>query len=271
MISDILNNSLREKYNPDGSNRRRAQLRMLEMLVYLDKFCEKNGIKYWIDCGTLLGAVRHKGFIPWDDDVDVCMPYEDYLRFVKLFKTIENDDYVLQNHRSDPGYYRFWSVLRDLKSEYVHTDNLYTEKTIKYKGLQIDIFPVIVKYNDFALKVSELIRKAVNYFWQKEAPKGNLFFSNLLFNLGEKCLFPFFDMLPSKEKEYAVLHYGVGFVNETRKKCDFYPLVRILFEGHYFSAPNSPERYCKRIYGENCLDMPAESDIYDHHVKVIFK
>jgi len=74
----MTNEELREKYNPDGSELRHAQLRMLEMLSFLDKVCTENKITYWIDDGTLLGAVRHGGFIPWDDDVDVAMPLDDY-------------------------------------------------------------------------------------------------------------------------------------------------------------------------------------------------
>lgn len=64
---------LREKYNPDGSILRQHQLKMLDILIIIDRICKKHGIKYWISDGTLLGAVRHGGFIPWDDDLDIQM------------------------------------------------------------------------------------------------------------------------------------------------------------------------------------------------------
>ena len=68
------------QYNPEGSTLRKAQMRMLEMLVEVDTICRKHNIPYWIDFGTLLGAVRHKGFIPWDDDMDISVYEKDYNR-----------------------------------------------------------------------------------------------------------------------------------------------------------------------------------------------
>ena len=58
----------------------------IELLDFFADFCDKHGLKYWLDCGTMLGAVRHKGFIPWDDDIDLGMPREDYNKFIDLFE-----------------------------------------------------------------------------------------------------------------------------------------------------------------------------------------
>lgn len=63
-----------------------AQVELLKGLVELKEFCYKNNIEFWLDSGTLLGAVRHNGFIPWDDDIDISMMRKDYVRFIKMAK-----------------------------------------------------------------------------------------------------------------------------------------------------------------------------------------
>ena len=75
----------------------------LELLDEFKSFCVKNNLRFYLFGGTLLGAVRHKGFIPWDDDIDVCMPRKDYDKFCSLYK--ENDTYFLQNTNTDKYYF----------------------------------------------------------------------------------------------------------------------------------------------------------------------
>ena len=89
MIDKKIQENLRMRFNPDNSVLRKHQLRMLDMLIYFDNFCRKHNLKYWLSSGTLIGAVRHQGFIPWDDDVDVEM-----LR--RLFKNVR----IIKGNRS---------------------------------------------------------------------------------------------------------------------------------------------------------------------------
>ena len=79
-----MDSELRKRFNPDGSLLRRQQLRMLELLEVIDVICRKHQIPYWLSSGTLIGAARHKGFIPWDDDLDIEMLRSDYLRLLKV-------------------------------------------------------------------------------------------------------------------------------------------------------------------------------------------
>lgn len=129
MIDEKLQKELREQYNSDGSILRKAQLRMLDMLSFIDKVCEEHNLTYWMSGGTFLGAVRHGGFIPWDNDTDVCMPREDLLKLEKILKGKEYRDsqFQLQCASSDSGFFEHWDVLRDTKSEYL-IDNSSTKK-----------------------------------------------------------------------------------------------------------------------------------------------
>ena len=92
---------------------RQAQLVMLRLLKTFHALCEEEGLRYWLDSGTLLGAQRHGGFIPWDDDVDVMMPREDYLKFIGLAQQKLPFDMFLQTPETDQGFVCPWIKIRD--------------------------------------------------------------------------------------------------------------------------------------------------------------
>ncbi|EBG4449549.1 LicD family protein, partial [Salmonella enterica] len=84
---------------------RAAQLKMLVILDEIDRICRLNNIDYWLDAGTLLGAKRHGGFIPWDDDIDICMKREDYNKFISVCNIhLDKNNFFLQTAYSDKYY-----------------------------------------------------------------------------------------------------------------------------------------------------------------------
>lgn len=111
----------------------------LEIMDVVHNFCKEHNLKYSLVYGTLLGAVRHKGFIPWDDDMDICMPRRDYDKFIELWEKNPPKGYVLQNKNNSPEFSQnFTKIRKD------HTAFLYFEEETKYlyhKGIFIDIFP----------------------------------------------------------------------------------------------------------------------------------
>ena len=92
-------------YNPNEL--RKIQLKKLEMLKDIVHCCEKNNLTYWLDSGTLLGAVRHKGFIPWDDDIDIAMPLEDAKTLNEIYSS---EDYEIRSTEIESGV-NFYKVI----------------------------------------------------------------------------------------------------------------------------------------------------------------
>ena len=107
---------LRARFNPEGSPLRRQQMVMLQMVKVLDAICKKHDIPYFLYGGTLLGAFRHDGFIPWDDDLDVAMLRRDYKRLLKVLPAELPDNIVLQTNDTDKNYFFFVGKLRDKRS-----------------------------------------------------------------------------------------------------------------------------------------------------------
>ena len=270
MINPNLQATLRSKYNPDGSNLRRAQLRMLEMLKFIDDICSINGIDYWLDCGTLLGAARHGGFIPWDDDMDVCMTREGYKKFKKIMLTQNpSKEFVLQCDETDEHFYSPWDVLRDLKSEYLQDSPLHNMR--KYRGVQVDIF-----YQDD--RVSELFRKKMMYGYNKAVQRviqsktkiAKILRPFLPFNyfILKKVLPPLLRFLHPKKNDYYRQPYGAPW-DEIRYKKNIFPIGRIEFEGSMFNAPGNVDAYLTDLYGD-WNKVPEDDKIQTHNVVVRF-
>lgn len=250
MIDAKQQNDLRDRYNPDGSPLRKAQLRMLELLVFLDDICKKHSLRYWLDGGTLLGAMRHGGFIPWDDDTDVCMPRKDALRLQEILGSeIHDGKVVLQTTVSDPHYANSsWMTLRDLNSRYVQ--DYYAHNILRYKGLQVDIFMMDSNVHPLAKKISHLLHDFLVY-----APLENrhrLKFLRPLVGFNHRVLdHVAYPMLRGLKRRDRSLTYGIGTPFDNRySESDIFPLKKIKFEGMEFSCPNNPEQYLRNLYGD---------------------
>ena len=249
---------LKNKYNPEGSNLRALQNRMLEILICVDKICKENNIKYWLSSGTLLGAVRHGGFIPWDDDIDIEMKKEDYIKFLSIVERVLPYNYVLHNHETDNNYPYIYSKIRDLNSNI--KEICIFNQDLKYNGAFIDIFPLEDTIPTFR-KISNIL---YNRLCLGIINKNKLIFK-INYYLLRKLVFPVFRLFTSfsnnKELHYS---YGIGFLSESRSCDDIFPLKSIVFEGHKFYSPNYPDRYLKRLYGEDYMKIPKE---IKYHIK----
>ena len=139
---------------------RELQLVELEMLHDLKVICEKHGLRYFLDYGNLLGAVRHGGFIPWDDDIDVVMPYRDYCKFLSVAGEEFGDKYFLQTSETDENYYRSYARMRKNNTTFMDT---YNTKWDIHHGVWLDIFPLVEINPGLEFKVKKLIMQLSNY------------------------------------------------------------------------------------------------------------
>ena len=96
----------------------------LDILINFDRFCKKNKLRYYLAGGTLLGAIRHKGFIPWDDDIDVCMPRPDFEKLIKIFPDKYENKYILKSIKRDNFLYPFAKIINNkTKIDCEYTEN----------------------------------------------------------------------------------------------------------------------------------------------------
>lgn len=128
-----------EKINLSNSELRRLQLLELDILIEFDRVCRKHGIIYTLSSGTMLGAIRHKGFIPWDDDADISMLREEYNKFAAVADELNPKICYFQDHNTDPEYRWGYAKLRRTGTSYVRIG----QEHLKCKtGIFVDIFPL---------------------------------------------------------------------------------------------------------------------------------
>lgn len=271
MIDSTLQASLRERFNPDGSMLRTCQLRMLDMLLFLDRVCRENGLKYWLDSGTLIGAARHGGFIPWDDDVDICMMRRDADTLSEILADkVWEGHIVLQNDQTDPHYVNpSWMSLRDLDSEF-RTDTYYHRK-LRFKGLQIDIFiieeGIPPRVLDFSSKLHSLLVLSPLIGRHHLGWLRSLSFFN--YRLLKHTLYPLLALTRKKNSGMTSSGFGATF-SKIQPYSNILPLSSIEFEGHSFYAPHDTDAYLTRLFG-SWRSLPNIDSIKGHEAQIILQ
>jgi lipopolysaccharide cholinephosphotransferase len=256
------------RFNGEGTMLRKVQLRLLDILVEIDKICRKHDIKYWIDFGTLLGAVRHRGFIPWDDDIDVTMPTEDYHHFLEIAPKELPDHLFLQTKETDPTYRLLINKVRDKNSLYITKHEDFSRDY--NKGLYIDIFEA-VSYPDVNPKLQKFImhwyQKTCHFFSVKQSVtlKNHLAFIVFPFiKLGLNIIWGILNLGQKKKVGYAKQFNVYG---NSYPKSIVYPLKDISFEGKSFLGPSDPDKYLTSIYGDY-MTLPKKEDQHTHIIYV---
>ena len=248
------NEELRARFNPEGSMLRRQQMRMLEILLEVDKVCKRHDIKYWLSSGTLIGAMRHDGFIPWDDDLDIEMMRSDYLRLMEVLPSELPEWLALQNDETDPNYFFFYAKVRDRRSR-LSEQNGY-DRIWKEQGIYIDILPM----EQHPIWLHKLTEKSVGHMykiWRTSTDDTKAIKSvRRIFDFNNKVFFPFLRTLLSPFYLFTfsplkVITSGMGIPFHNRRYAkEIFPLTTHIFEGHQLPVPHDTDAHLRHLFGD---------------------
>lgn len=236
----------------------------LNLLDQFDSFCNKHNLLYTLDSGTLIGAVRHKGFIPWDDDIDVAMPYPDYLRFIELFEKENNNKNIdiIHGMKCHAGFH--FTKMVDTR-----TVLDYPQRDCKHRfPIWIDIFPMCsiddndeVAQNNIneVLDIKETSWKYINYNSCNPLKKIIKYMTNDYF-LG-KCVKRMEDICfkypygsTQRMRIIPIISRGINYAENNH----FDDRLLLKFEGKYYYCPKDYDAYLTRCYGDYMKLPPIE-------------
>lgn len=249
----------------------------LKILVEFDRICKKHNIKYFLESGTLLGAVRHKGFIPWDDDVDIALLRDDYERLIKVLQEDLSDQYFLQMYQTDNKFpFGFARIL--VKKYGIPSKN-------KFKtGLCLDIFPIdnahdnmfIHNINIFMIKVIQGLSKSriaidlsqyKSVFWKivvlVAMTIGKLFPLKLLIAVQKKIAV---SNNHKKTKYKCIYSYPFDYLDRLFPSNVYDETELLDFEGYKFSAYKDWDKVLTIIYGDYMTLPPVEERVPSHRL-----
>lgn len=259
-----------------GSKLRMLQLTELEILTEFARICDMHGLRYYLVGGTLLGAVRHGGFIPWDDDIDVAMPREDYDRFAQLAPRELAEEYFYQCPDTDPNYYLSYAKIRQNGTE-VYEERFKNSRF--HKGVFVDIFPL-----DFCPKRGWLCHLLFNTLavmnYRGQIDSGEIYkpYSEWSGKVGYgvlKLLSPpkliktrryLLKLSKSLSRgDYVASYSGAyGYYKEVFPWEWFNSPELGLFEGKMYSYPSKSKNLLQQLYGSNYMNPPALSEQQTH-------
>lgn len=247
----------------------------LEILKEIDRICKKYDIPYFLCGGTLIGVMRHKGFIPWDDDIDIGMLRKDYEKFQECFLKEKQEKYYLHTHNTDDKY---WLPFMKVRKNNTTINEKFIESLDVHKGIFVDIFPFdIVPDEGFtkSLKLrSFFIKLIVEAIFCKRGvykPKDSRrpLFTFIMTLLPAKTLIKIQHKLMTKYNECDYNHCicYVGSYNTSKeyiKISDIYPLKEGTFEKHKFSIPGNYDVYLTNLYGDY-MKLPPKDKRKNHN------
>ena len=260
---------------------------LTDILLDIDGVCKENKLRYFLAGGTLLGAIRHKGFIPWDNDVDISMPREDYKKLIQVYENM-------------PSSRRFGIIKMQKGSNYscpfikiIDKRTVLIDKARKTKtensGVYVDVFPIDGFGDDYE-EAKRLLLRYYSLGWNYALSKTKwteYLLSNLRYEIRHvinkarfslKGIDSLFDQLSDElskmsfdSSKYVASTFGLRKEKEIILQSCFADSIDVPFEGHSFKAPVGYDQYLRQMYGDYMKLPPVENRVPNHDIVAYWK
>lgn len=242
---------------------KRVQARLLEMGVAITQILEKHDISYQIAFGTLLGAVRHGGFIPWDDDFDLFLFDDRYDTAIEILRNELPGDMFVEDEKSEPNYFHGWAHVKDMNSE-VYCEQFPQDNLYNHHGLSVDL------YKCKRIHSSELLDYRIvemEKYLKRKLDKGIIDLSS--YNSQRDILK---EAIEKEEKNNPIedsFIYGMAVKERFMFEKDIFPLKKNIFDDVEFWGPNDSNSILSQFYGDY-MQLPKVKNRIPHYSKVVF-
>lgn len=253
----------------------------LEIVKEIDRICQKHGIRYYLAYGTLIGAIRHNGFIPWDDDIDIMMPYEDMRKFQEVAKEeMDKERFFYQSPETEVDYKLTINRVR-------RNNTLLIEPTLDgknvHQGIFVDIYPLFAAAEGKLARKIQVIKGMLRALYMLDEPVNNhgkimKIGSSIILKLkckkgkartAKKYLNEFTKRSFDNSKYVTVLDSGIKEMSTTYKKDWFGKGIAHLFEDTYLVVPENFERVLNTYFGDFTVLPPESERTYHHNYKMV--